>query len=106
MQLYFDVILILLMSSVVALTSPAILYIKTLYNTDLQNHNARSKNTTVFIPVSVGLHKYTKMLFFGIFQEKAVGFLESEKFKYYAFVKRSDSPLYILLMCQSFVSLT
>lgn len=40
------------------------------------------------------------------FQEKAVGPLESEKFKYYAFVERSDSPLYILLMCQSFVSLT
>lgn len=47
-----------------------------------------SEHTTVFTPVSVGLHKYQTVIFlvFFFFKKKVVGFQESEKFKYYAFV--------------------
>lgn len=78
-----------------------------LYNTVLHSLKDKVKNTTAFKPVSVGLHKYTRLLFSDIYflRRKAVGFLEGEKFKYDVFAKKSDSPLYILLMCQSSVSL-
>lgn len=109
MQLYFDVILILVMSSVISLWEDQQYYTSkccTIQSCTITR--TKLKNTTAFIPVSVGLHKYTKLLFFGIhfFRRKAVGFLKSETFKYYAFVKRSESPLYILLTYQNFVSLT
>lgn len=108
MQLYFDVILILAdVISCSSLTRSAILDIKMLYNTILHNHKDKVKKSYSIYTSLSNLHKYTKLLFFGFFffKKKAVGFLGGEKLKYYVFVKRSDSPLCILLMCQNVVSL-